>query len=364
MVTERYVTWARTAPVEARCNAVRAIAQVLSNPEVAHEVREEAGRILVRVTADPSLVVRSVLAEVVSADADLPRTILWQVCRDVPAVSAIAYAQAALAPCELIEALDGREPSIQTAIAGRPDLTVAVVRAVVETANAKAVLALLDNDTVVPGPGLLLAIAKRFANAASIRDRLLERDDCPPVARTLLADALAADLATYGCAFEGVDARRLQRAAEDAASEVRVRVAQCTERSEREAYLRSLKERNRITPAFLLRCAAANALDLLAGGLALSADLSAARATGLVRRPRGRSLEKAAQAAGMSPLIGTVLAAGLRLRALGEGEAAVLRAMLDVAMDRDADPAIVSLLARLEGEATRREAFAPLPEAA
>ena len=359
MFVERYVAWAQDAPVVDRCEAVRLLVQALTDMRAPESRRVEAARMLVRCTDDPSIEVRSAMAEALCQTRDLPRTLLWQVCRDVPAVAAIAYERSPdLSDAELIDAVDGREPAIQTAIAGRADLSAAVVRAIAHTGCRDGVLVLLRNEAISPGPGLLLSIARRFADDATMRGALLDRPDCPPQARACLGAAVASDLQMFACAFPGVDANRIASVASDAVASLDVALGDSSEGAERQSLVRMLRDEGRITPAMLLRAVGEGAFDVLAEALAAVTGCSAARARSQLHRPARRTIEGFANRCGLSPAVGHVLFSGLRVHAEGGDKPRMLRTMLDVATQHECDARLVALLARLEGEATRRDAFA------
>ena len=359
MAVERYVAWVASAPVESRCRAVTLLAEVATDPDGPSERRFEALAMLMRATADGSVDVRRHLVRELASRGDVPRSLIWQLSQDVPAVSAPLFETCRdISTGELIDAVRTRETDIQTAIARRPAPAAPLARALAETGCRDAVLTLLDNETVVVGPALLTAIAMRFRDDAAMRGRLLDRDDLPVAARADLVHAVADDLQAFAARFMPNAGPRADRIGADAGAMAIVRFGASLPSHSLPEYALGLRESGRLTPNVLLRSVAEGAMELLAHMLAVSADLSARRVARLIRRPRASAIRQLAHRCGLAPAMGELLHAGLLSRARGGDWALCLHAMLRTADEAQADAAVIGMLARMEGEAARAFAFA------
>lgn len=201
---------------EDRAGAAQKICRRIDDLVLAPEDRTHAAQILDLLANDAAVLVRRTLAVTLRNSPNLPREIALRLARDVDAVATpVLKNSPAFTDEDLIEILRTSDAAKQVAIAGRPQVSEAVVDAIVETGLEEAVEAAALNEgaafserafertldrfpesrrvqsAVVSRPVLPLHITEKLVNMVSgeLFDRLVSRHELPPQLAIELANA-------------------------------------------------------------------------------------------------------------------------------------------------------------------------------
>ena len=141
--------------------------------------------------------VRAAIAEVVRDMPQAPRDLILRLARDsaVPVSEPVIRLSPLLAPSDLLALLaEAPAPAIATSVAGRPGLPEAVTEAIVATADADAITALLANRSAAIREATLDALVARAAGHAEWHRPLVHRPALPARAARALSEIVTTEL--------------------------------------------------------------------------------------------------------------------------------------------------------------------------
>ncbi len=367
MFVKRFMSWAQHAPVEQRVKATENLVRNYLNGDVGEEDRPKAEQVFTLLLDDPSMEVRSCMAFHMSASCDAPKTIVWSLCEDLPEISVPIYESSPLlGAANLAHAASTAEPIVQKAIAGRPDLDSKTVRQLVSHGAVCAVMVLLDNSSVILGPGLKHDISLRLGDEACVRDLLLEQDDLRSETRQLLARKLTIALTGWIESSALTESSRTAQTASDACNRVSVEIAMQTTMDAMPAYVEHLLVSGQLTPALLIRAICCGNANFFEAALAALSGSSLKRVQSIVDDGRISAFRSLYGRTGLPESSYSVFAAAVTVwqKAAEEswfakGEAAnlnhnVIMAIIErVENCLDVDAASLALVSRLATEANR-----------
>lgn len=253
MIVRQFLLWARTAPDEARAKATSALARSYLRSDLGADDRAEMEAAFPVIARDPSPQVRLALAMALARHPLVPADIVLMLAAMDGEPGAVVLAVSPVPnPAELIEFCESGDATKCLAIASRVGLPAEVAAAVAETADARACLALIRNDSAdLPGFALGRIVA-RFSHVPAMRDALLARPDLPAAAHQALIRAVAGMLSNFVAERQWLSPGEAARVAREACDQEAVASAQRGAADVREL-VEDMKRRGQLTPALALR---------------------------------------------------------------------------------------------------------------
>ena len=373
MMVRAFLEWSVSATAQERAEAVGILADVYLDGELEASQRRDAEAALVMALDDPSPVVRRMLAARLAASDRAPRALIATLAQDLPDIAGLVIAHSPLLPdAALVDLLALGDAPVQTAIANRSPLSPAVGAALAEVGGIAAVAALLANEAAAMPVFALRRIVERFPEDASLRELLLRRCDLPPDIRLMLVRAAAEQLTRFaeGCGW--LSLARAARLAQDCTESGAVALVSEAGEDEVVALTAHLTATGALTPQLLLRSLLSGETRLLTAALAELAEVSPAKASGLVHGRGGSGFRALYRKAGLPPRLAPAFEAALSAWREGGMEdlptGVLSRRMVErvltsvsVLEDQELDR-LMALLLRYQAEAARHEARAAIAE--
>ena len=373
MVIGRYLQWVETAPVAARIDAARTLVEIYTSPEIGAAGRSDAELALFALLDDGAAVVRCALAEAVANTAGVPRHLVAALAQDQSVVAAPVLRHSALLDdADLIDAVAIGDEDARKAVAARQFLGRAVVAALVEVADADALIALCENDEADVGPADLRRIFDRFGADGAVREALLERGDLGSALRHDLAVAATDALTGFATRCAWMSPARAEQVGRECRDKAAVTVAVRSVRHDGAGGLRQLathlRKGGHLTPALMLRALLSGNIALFEAAVAELSNTTSIRVSGHVRDPGGLAFaalyDKAGLPAALLPVFRAALGAVARESDAAAPSGALDRTLIVRVLDAciatgDRGLSRVSaMLRRFEAEAVRDEARA------
>src|SRR6185295_8900029 len=144
MVVSHFLKWVYTARVAERSAAAAALARAYVNHDLPFEDRCAAEAALTLLLDDPSYKVRLAMADALSLSHHAPPQIISALAADQAEVAALVLSRSPLlGDADLIDRVAGAEGPLQSVIAGRPAVSVALAAAIAEVGEEDACATLL-----------------------------------------------------------------------------------------------------------------------------------------------------------------------------------------------------------------------------
>lgn len=299
-IVERFLRWARTAPVAERAGAADALSRAyLISPLTAQE-REDVEAAMTVLLDDTAPEVRQVLARTLGPSGNAPHHIILALARDKPAIAAIvAELSPLILDSELVDLLAARDEDIQIAIARRPFLSRSLSAALAEIGSVAACQALILNTGARIPRFSLDRVIERHGEHPELRLTLLERPDLPVEARQELLTRLSASLKAFVVGNEWLSPERAESVTRDARECATIALAFEAPAEAMPALIQRLIEARELTPAFLIRAAVSGQTMLFEAALAALTGVPQPRVRVLVASGRSGSLQALLQKAGL-----------------------------------------------------------------
>jgi uncharacterized protein (DUF2336 family) len=369
MIVRHFLQWVRTAAAAERADATSALARAYLYSDLSPDDRIAAEGALVMLLDDPSPLVRFAMAEALAASPAAPPALILALAGEQPEIATLVIERSPLLlDADLVDAAASREPAIQTAIAGRPDLPRSVAAALAEVGTAEACLTLIENESADVAPFSLERMVARHGHLAAIREALLAREDLPMSARQAIMVRLSETLAQFVAARDWMEERHAQRVAKEACEKATVTLAATSPAPDLRALVRHLRATGQLTAGLILRALLSGNLGLFEQALADLSGLPPARVAGLIHDQRGAAFRALYDKAGLPASAYSAFRAALdalhEIGFVGEagGATRLKRRMVERVLTRCAedDPGeidpLLTLLRRFATEATRDEA--------
>lgn len=369
MIVERFLLWARTAPVARRTEAAHALARGYLLSPLAPAERDQVEAAMTVLLDDSALEVRLALADALAASEQAPHHIILLLAADKPAVAAIvAERSPLLLDSELVDMIGGADMEVQAAIARRPYVSRAVSAALAEVGCANACRELLANPGArVPRFSLDRAVA-RHGDCPELRLALLQRADLPLDVRQALLARLTASLRELIVSHDWMTDEKAEAVTRDARECATIAAAFEAPVDHVPALVQQLMQAGELTPAFLIRAVVSGQTLLFETALSQLAQVPPQRVGALVASGRAASLAAILQKAGLPKSTFPVFAAAVDVIRSGDAASGALgdyrRAtyLIDAIVtryqqrpDRERDQ-ILALLRRFAAEAKRSAA--------
>ena len=288
-IVERFLRWARTAPVEQRVRAADALARAYLVSPLSPQERDDVEASLTVLLDDSAPEVREMLACNLGPSGHAPHHIILALAADRPAIAAIVAEQSPLIlDSELVDMLAGPDEAIQLAVARRPFLSRSVSAAIAEIGSVAACQALVQNPGARIPRFSLDRIIERHGAHPQLRLTLLERDDLPVDARQELLGSLAASLQSFVVDNAWLTPERASLVTRDARECATIAFAFEAPAEDLPALIQRLIDARELTPAFLIRAAVSGQTQLFEGALAVLTGLPSARVRALIGSGQGR----------------------------------------------------------------------------
>jgi uncharacterized protein (DUF2336 family) len=292
MIAQRFLAWARTAPVEQRAEAAHALARAYLYSEVSGDERDGMEAAMTLLLDDPSPEVRFALADALANNLDAPKHIILSLVADQPETAALVLSRSPVVlDTELVDIVAAAEEALQAAVARRPAVSAAVSAAISEVGEREACFALVSNPGAAIARISLMRVADRFGEDGEIREAMLERPDLPVDVHQYLVRRLGDALGALVAARAWVDEDRLDGVTRDACDRATIAIAAETAFDELPALIEHLRVTGQLTTSLLLRAVCAGNLAFFEAALSILSGMPEDRVIGLVRGGRRSALK-------------------------------------------------------------------------
>ena len=286
MIVRQFLQWVRTAEAAERAEATSALARAYLYSDLSDDDRAAAEGAMILLLDDPSPLVRSALADALSASVDAPAAVVHALINDQADIATIVLERSPLLlDSDLVDAVAVGAAPMQSAIARRELLPRAVSAAIAEVGCAAACLTLIENTSADIAEFSVERIVQRFGHLAAIREPLLAWTGLPAAIRHTLVIKLSETLAGFVVARNWMEEGRAQRIAQEACEKATVILAAETG-SEDVSLAGHLRETGQLTAGLVLRSLLSGNVDFFEQSLAELADLPVARVSALLHDRR------------------------------------------------------------------------------
>jgi uncharacterized protein (DUF2336 family) len=370
MIIRQFLLWARTAKPGQRAEAVGALARAYLYSALSPEDRWEAETAMTALLDDPSPLVRRAIAEAFANASEAPRHLVVALANDQNDIAALVLSRSpVLSDADLVDCAALGDELIQTAVALRPRVSVAVSAALAEIASPGALATLAGNGGAVIADASLERMVARHGGHPELRGSLLARPDLPLAIRQSIAVALAESLSSFvlGCGW--LSKERTERIVREAREKTTLALSSESGREDVRRLVAHLRRTGQLTPALILRAFLSRHLAFAENALAELSGLPVERVGGLLWDRRGAGLGplygKAGLPLSLKPAFAAAVAALREQHAdSAEAGARLSRLMIERVLSGCGElppeeaGKLMALLRRFESEAARDEARA------
>jgi uncharacterized protein (DUF2336 family) len=320
MIVERFLQWARTAPVDRRAEAAQALARAYLTSPLTPEQREQVDAAMTVLLDDSAAEVRLALAVELAPAECAPHHIILSLAADKPWIAALVAEHSPLIlDSELVDMIGAGEEAVQVAIARRPFLSRAVSAALAEVGSAAACTALASNTGARTPRFSLDRIVERHGDDPELRLALLDRDDLPADVRQTLLARLTRSLRDLLVDREWLPAERADTVTREARERATISAAFEAPAEHMPALVARLMRAGELTPAFLIRAAASGQTLLFETALAALAGAPRERVGALIASGRASNLKALIERAGLPAATYPAFAAAFEVLRSGDG---------------------------------------------
>jgi uncharacterized protein (DUF2336 family) len=254
MIVRQFLRWIQTAPPGDRAEATSALARAYLYSDLTDDDRLAAEAAMIVLLDDPSPLVRLALAEALGGAPEAPHGVIIGLAHDQPDIATIVIGRSpVLCDAELVELMASGGISVQSAVAGRENVSRALAGAIAEVAGPAACLVLVENPCADVPLGALARVADRHGRLSAVREALLARDDLPAETQQSLVARLSETLARFVTDRDWISEDRARRVAREACDRATVAIATGKEADELAALVRHLVSSGQLTGNLLLR---------------------------------------------------------------------------------------------------------------
>ena len=291
MVVQHFLKWMKTARVGERAAAASALARAYVNGQLDFDDLCAADAALTLLLDDPSPKVRLAMAETLSMSRNAPVQIVTALAADQPEVAAMVLARSPLlTDIDLVDRVAVGDATIQSLVAMRPQLSIAVSAAIAEIGAAEACAELVCNRGAAIAAMSFRRIAERHGGEGKLRDLLLGDPRLPADCRHLLLGKLGEALGGSRLVVAMMGKERAMRVARDACVKASVTLIDRTGADEYPALVEHLRLRGDLTQGFLVRMVAHGKIDFFGAALVALSGQGQARVRALLADGRDVAL--------------------------------------------------------------------------
>jgi len=273
MIVRQFLQWIRYAPPGERAEATSALARAYLHSELSPDDLAAAEGAMIMLLDDPSPLVRRALADVIAASPNAPPVVVHALAVDQPEIAAPVLALSPLLQDDdLVDLVATVHPQAQAAIAKRATLPRSLAAAIAEVGSEEACVALLENSDADIAQLSINRLVDRFGHLASIREKLLERDDLPMATRQALLSKLSQTLAGFVTERHWMGPEHAEYAAREACEKATVALAAETPYEEIGILVQHLRNSGQLTAGMILRALLSGNVVLFEEALAELSD--------------------------------------------------------------------------------------------
>ncbi len=268
MIIAQFLKWIDTARVAERVAAATALSRAYIDNQLPFEERCAVEGALTLLLDDPSAKVRQALAETLSMSRHAPAQIISALACDQPEVACRVIGRSPLmTDLDLIDRVAAGTEAIQTLIAKRSDLSMAVAAALAEVGEPAACRALLANPSAAIATLSFRRMTERHGHIAATRDALVADRRLPSECRHALVEKLSDAFGRSPFVAALLGAHRTERVLRDACVKASLAVVERTRSVEHPALIEHLRLRGDLTTSFLVRAVAHGKIDFFGAAM-------------------------------------------------------------------------------------------------
>jgi len=314
MIVQHFLKWIDTAKVAERAAAASALARAYVFSDLSFEDRCAAEAALTLLLDDPSPKVRLAMAEPLSLSHQAPTQIIAGLASDQPEIAALVLVRSSLlSDSDLIDRVAAGSPTVQSLIAMRPVVSMALSAAIAEVGGTAACIELLRNSGADIADLSFRRIAERHGHEAELRETMLADRRVPAATHHLLMAKLGEALRGSPLVRALIGPARAERITRDACVSASVRLIDATPASERPALIEHLRLSGELTAGFLVRVVAYGKIDFFGAALVALSGQRESRVQSLLAGGRDVALGALFRAAGLIDTTHRVLLRAIKL---------------------------------------------------
>lgn len=278
---------------EQRANAVQKLGRDLRNAEMSAAERAFAIKLMDRICADVSDLVRRALSVTLQNSRNLPRHVALKLIEDIDSIAVpILASSPVLTDADLVSVLQSSAADKIRAIAQRKTISFHVSQVIVSFGDSAATARLASNDGALISRETAEMIAELHADDDLIRDAALSRHDMPPTVVAKLiersADKIDSNLKTYP-GLSGSRAAQISRGTRERAQSYFIGASWPDDRLQ--DYARALDKSGKLTSRLILRAAGRGDIRFAVIGLSLLAGQTVAKTKIMVLTSSGLGIQ-------------------------------------------------------------------------
>lgn len=314
MVVRHFLKWIGNARVSERVAAASALARAFLDHQLPFEDRCEAEAALTLLLDDPSSKVRAAMAEVLSMSRHAPAQIVAALAADQADVAGVILIRSPLlTDTDLIDRVASSDDAIQSLIASRPSVSMALAAAIAEVGEVYACLTLLKNDGADIASLSFRRMAERFGGDAQMREAMLVDRRLPSDCRHLLLVRLGEALKQSPLVLALMGSARAERITREACVRASLTLIENTPAQEHSALIEHLRLRGDLTASFLVRTIAHGKVDFFGSVLIALSDQSDTRVRAILASGRDVAVTALFRSAGLADALHRVFLRALKV---------------------------------------------------
>ena len=278
---------------ETRANAVQKIGREIRTAQMNAAEKAFAAKLMDRICADVSDLVRRALSVTLQNSQNLPRHIALSLIEDIDSIAApILASSPILTDDDLVRVLRSGAADKIRAVAQRKTISLHISHAIVSFGDGIATARLAANDGALISPETAEMIANLHADDDLIREAALSRHDMPPAVVSKLieysADKVEVNLKTY----PGMSDSRARSVAEGTRERAHnYFIGRNWPDNRLRDYAKALDKSGKLTPRVILRTAGRGDIRFAIMGLSLLAGQTVAKTRLMVLASSGLGLK-------------------------------------------------------------------------
>jgi uncharacterized protein (DUF2336 family) len=278
---------------ESRANAVQKIGRNLRDAKMNAAERAFATKLMDRICADVSDLVRRALSVTLQNSRNLPRHIARTLIEDIDSIAVpILASSPVLTDQDLVQVLQSGAADKIRAVAQRKTISIHVSHAIVSFGDSAATARLAVNDGALISPETATMIADLHADDDLIRDAALSRYDIPPAVITKLIEHSASKIEMNLKVYPGMSDSQAAQLSRDTRSRAQSYViGKNWPQNRLRDYARALDKSGKLTPRLILRCAGRGDIRFTVMGLSILAGQTLAKTRLMVCASSGLGLK-------------------------------------------------------------------------
>ncbi len=262
MIVQHFLKWVESAKVVERTAAANALARAFIVSDLPFEERCAAEAALTLLLDDPSPKVRMAMAEGLAMSRRAPEQVIAGLAQDQDDIASLVISRSPLlSDSDLIDRVALSAGKVQSIIALRPKVSMALSAAIAEVGEADACIDLLSNPGASVATISLKRIAERFSGTARVRAALLNDRRLPAETRHELLMRIGEALRDSGLVQALMGRARAERITREACVKASLKLTDTVDQGEHPALVEHLRMRGDLTPAFIVRTLAFGKID-------------------------------------------------------------------------------------------------------